>query len=69
MRLDRTEGGAIGCSLFSLLFWLAYFVGTVLCIIKLIHCDFQAPYKAEILYTIGMLTPAGIIIGFLNFGR
>lgn len=39
--------------------------GWVKDIVKLVHCDFQAPYKCEVIYGVGV-TPAGAIIGWLN---
>jgi hypothetical protein len=44
-------------------------VGYVMCVIKLINCDFQAPFKAEFLYTIGSFTGLGGILGWFNFGK
>jgi len=41
-------------------------MGWVKCIIKLSKTDFQAPYKAEVIYGIGTFTGAGAIIGWIN---
>lgn len=41
-------------------------VGWVKCIVKLTHTDFNAPYKAEVLYGVGILTGAGAIIGWID---
>ena len=38
-------------------------------IVKLCQCDFQPDYKAEIIYTIGVTTPAGVVIGWMDFGE
>lgn len=35
-------------------------------IYKLIHCDFEAPYKAEICYGVGLIPPVGAIMGWIN---
>jgi hypothetical protein len=43
--------------------------GYIMCVIKLIDCDFEAPYKAETLYTIGSFTGLGGILGWFNFGK
>lgn len=44
-------------------------VGEILGIVKLIHCDFQAPYKAEILYGVGIPTGLNAVFGWMDFGR
>lgn len=33
---------------------------------KFIDCDFEAPYKAEVIYGLGIVTPIGGITGYLN---
>ena len=38
-------------------------------VIKLTRCDFKAPYKAEIIYTVGLIPPVGMITGWLNLGK
>jgi hypothetical protein len=36
---------------------------------KLTQCDFEAPYKAEILHGVGIFPPVGIFTGWMNFGK
>ena len=43
--------------------------GWVKNIIKLSDCDFEAPYKAEVIYTIGLIPPVGAITGWFNLGE
>ena len=43
--------------------------GYISCIINFLSCDFEAPYKGETLYGIGIFTGLGIILGWFNFGR
>ena len=38
-------------------------------IIKLSDCDFEAPYKAEIIHGIGILPPVSIITGWIDVGK
>ncbi len=38
-------------------------------VVKLSECDFKAPYKAEVIYGIGVITPAGIVTGWLDLGK
>ena len=50
---------------------LLVFVGTgwVKNIIKLSECDFEAPYKAEIIHTVGLFPLVGAVTGWLNLGK
>ena len=43
--------------------------GWVKNIIKLSDCDFQSPYKAEVIHVIGIVPPIGAITGWLNVGK
>lgn len=46
-----------------------FITGYISCIINFLSCDFEAPYKGETLYGIGIFTGLGIILGWFNFGR
>lgn len=48
---------------------VAMFVGYILNIVKFCECDFKPSYKAEIIHGIGMVTGAGVVIGYLNLGK
>lgn len=52
--------------LIVILIMAACVYGYIACIVKVCTCDWQAPYKAEVVYTIGVVTGTGIIIGYLN---
>ncbi len=41
-------------------------LGWCMSVIKLVRSDFDAPYKAEIMYGIGTFTGAGAVIGWFN---
>lgn len=45
------------------------FTGWVQNIIKLSNCDFEKPYKAEVIHIIGLIPPIGAITGWLNVGK
>lgn len=49
--------------------FIAALVGEVKCIIKFVRCDFNAPYKKEIIYGVGVCTGAGAVIGYLNINE
>lgn len=38
-------------------------------LIKLSECDFQAPYKCEIVHTVGLIPPVGMVTGWIDFGK
>lgn len=43
--------------------------GWVKNIIKLANCDFEAPYKAEVVHAVGIIPPVGMITGWLDLGK
>lgn len=47
-------------------FVIFVFTGWGINIYKLTKCDFQAPYKAEIIRGVGLIPPVGGIIGWLK---
>ncbi len=57
-------------TIFAIQIALVLIVGTgwVKDIIKLSNCDFQAPYKAEVIYGIGLIPPVGMVTGWLDVG-
>ncbi len=40
--------------------------GYLMNIYKLYHCDFSAPYRAEALRVVGVITPLGMVLGYLD---
>lgn len=42
-------------------------IGWVSCIVRVVQCDWQAPYKAEVIYSVSILTvvPA-FVVGYMN---
>ena len=44
-------------------------IGWVKNLIKLSECDFESPYKAEVIHAVGILPPVGMITGWLNVGK
>jgi hypothetical protein len=55
--------------IFPLVIVLVVGTGWVKNIIKLADCDFQAPYKAEVIHAIGIIPPVGMITGWLDLGQ
>lgn len=41
-------------------------IGWIRCLTHFVRADFEAPYKAEIVYGVGTFTGAGAIIGWIN---
>lgn len=42
------------------------FVGYVRGVVKFVQCDFKAPYKAEVIYGVGIITGLNAVIGWFN---
>lgn len=40
--------------------------GWVKNIVKLVKCDFEAPYKCEVIHGIGVIPPIGAVTGWLD---
>jgi len=57
---------SFGCGGVSILIWLYFAICWVVNLFKFIACDFDAPYKEEIIHGIGVFTffPAGITVWF-----
>jgi len=43
--------------------------GWVKNIINLSHCDFKAPYKAEVIYGVGLIPVIGMVTGWIDVGK
>jgi len=41
-------------------------VGEVLCFWKFVECDFEKPYKAEIIYGVSAFTGVGSVVGWFS---
>jgi len=50
-------------------FWFAIILGWCMDLYKLVHCDFQAPYEAEVIYSVGAVTGLGAVIGYMDLGK
>jgi len=57
-----------GMMIVMVLIIIIIFTGWVKNIIKLSNCDFEAPYKAEIIYGVGLIPPVGAVTGWLDIG-
>ena len=44
-------------------------IGYIKGVIKFANCDFEKPYKAEIIHGIGICCGTGVITGWMNFGK
>lgn len=49
--------------------WLGALSGYILGAYKLASCDFEPPYKAEILYGVGAISGLNAIFGWFNLGK
>lgn len=49
--------------------YVALIVGWILGLVKFFQCDFTAPYKAEIIYGLGIVSGYNCIVGWFNLGK
>ena len=49
-----------------ILVWAALIFGELRCIYKMCTCNWEPVGKAEIVYTVGTFTGAGVVIGYLS---
>ena len=70
--MNKSTGGAlfglIGLILVAVII-VGGITGWIKNIIKLSDCDFEAPYRAEVIHTIGIIPPVGAITGWLDLGK
>lgn len=43
--------------------------GWVQNLVKLTKCDFEAPYKTEVIRVVGILPPVGGVVGWMDIGE
>jgi hypothetical protein len=65
----KKQRGSTVLEVLALIILLAGGTGWVKNVIKLSDCDFEAPYKAEVIHTIGLIPPIGAITGYLSLGK
>ena len=56
-------------ALVSVVITIVIGVGWVKNLIKLSDCDFETPYKAEVIHVIGIIPPVGAVTGWLDAGK
>ena len=49
--------------------WLLVAVSWISNIVKLVGCDFETPYKCEVIHVIGLLPPASVVTVWLDTGK
>ena len=54
---------------FQLVLLLVVGTGWVKNIIKLSECDFEAPYKAEVVHGVGIVPFVGMVTGWIDVGK
>ena len=56
-------------SLITIVIFCAVVGGWCQNLYKLSECDFEAPYKAEVIHTIGIIPIVGVFTGWMDFGK
>ena len=62
----KNKAGVVLITLLPILLGAAALFGYGRCIYKMCTCNWEPVGKAEIVYTIGTFTGAGVVIGYLN---
>lgn len=70
-KIDLFFGGMSGvtvlmCIMIMILLVVTILYGSVMNVVKLVECDFKAPYKAECLRIIGIPTGLGVVFGYME---
>lgn len=63
MNKMKSKMGGVGIILLIQLFLLCTWIGNV---VRLCKCDFEAPYKAEAIYALGVFTPTCVVTAFMD---
>lgn len=67
--MDRSIGTMIVSIVMYLVIILAIFTGWGMNLYKLVHCDFETPYKTEIIRSIGIIPAIGMFTGWMTIGE
>lgn len=54
------------CFILIITIWVLAFIGEIKCIVKVVACNWSPIGRAEVVYTIGMFTGLGAVIGYLD---
>jgi len=64
---NKSSKNSTGCIVILIVLYLIS--SYIACIVNFLWCDFASPYKAEIIYGIGLFTGLGSLYGWFNFGK
>lgn len=67
--MTENEASQAAAGIITLIVVVAVLIGWVKNVIKLSECDFEAPYKAEVIHGVGIIPPVGMVTGWLNVGK
>lgn len=51
---------------FVIILYILFIIGWVRCVYKMVTCNWEPIGKAEVLYTVGTFTGAGVVIGWFD---
>ena len=57
MRIKTTGDTPRGCSLITSLFMLTYAITWLTNLVQLFNCDFEGPFKEEVVHAVGVFVP------------
>lgn len=68
--MNGIRNAGCGAIIFYILLLVFCVWGYVANIVKFAKCDFEAPYKSEVLHGIGIFVPPmGVIMGYIDTGK
>ncbi len=62
----KNKAGVVLITLLPIILWGLALFGEIRCIYKMCTCNWEPIGKAEIVYTVGTFTGAGVVIGYLS---
>lgn len=67
MRNSKSENFGLVSAAFLVVIVIAGATGWIKNVIKLSDCDFESPYKEEVIRAVGIIPPVGAVVGYINF--
>lgn len=62
---SHSDGTFLGLAMIPIAIWLYFIICWIVNLVKLLNCDFEGPWKEEIIHAIGLIGPvAGVTAWF-----
>lgn len=67
--MNKQKGSVTIVELILFLVLIVGCTGWVKNLLSLADCDFESPYKAEVVHTVGLIPIVGAFTGYMDFGK